>query len=969
MKDRIVVRGARQHNLKNLDIDIPRRALVVITGPSGSGKSSLAFDTIYAEGQRRYVESLSTYAKQFLERMEKPDVDRVEGISPTVAIEQRNPTKTSRSTVGTATEVHDYLRLLWARVGRTICPGDGVHPCGREVRPDTVESAADRVLGLPPGSRVLICFPLPVSAKVTHALIVENLRALGFLRVLANGREVHLDDIPEGTDLAGQDLLVVVDRLRVDPEERSRFADSLHAAFREGEGEAVVVLPDASGPTPSAFPTGGTDADNVLRFTERFQCPIHPWIHFPAPTPQLFSFNNPYGSCPTCTGFGAVLQYDPALIVPNPARSLAEGAVDPWSKPRYGARRARLAELAARMGVSMETPWAELPQEFKDAVIHGTRDFEGVLSFLEGLEEKRYKQYIRVFLRQYQSALDCPTCRGTKLREESLRVRIGGRSIADVAALTLEELNDWIAGINGPDSPLSDTEKRIAESIRRELTARIGFLNDVGIGYLTLDRQTRTLSGGEAQRISLANALGSSLVDAVYVLDEPTIGLHPVDNDRLLGLLLRLRDAGNSVLVVEHDPAAMHIADHLIELGPGSGEAGGSLVFAGAPREAMAAGTLTGRYLAGVESIPIPQRRRIEGVPRLKVYGAREHNLQGIDVEFPLRALSVVTGVSGSGKSTLVHDVLYRAVERALSGGETTAKRHLGEAVGQVDRVTGIERLKEVVLVDQSPIGRTPRSNPVTYIKAYDEVRRIFASLPESKRRGFTARHFSFNLEGGRCEACKGDGQVQVEMVFMADVFVPCEVCGGARFRPEVLEVVYRGRGSGRPGANIADVLAMTVDEAIRFFLQEDRLGEALWHLQQVGLGYLRLGQPAPTLSGGEAQRIKIARELAMGVRRSGRKLYILDEPTTGLHLHDIRKLLKVLDDLVDAGHTVILIEHNLDVIKTADWIVDLGPGAGPRGGRVVAMGRPEDVARVPESVTGRYLAQILTPGLDRAAG
>jgi excinuclease ABC subunit A len=955
MKDRIVIRGARQHNLKNLDLDIPRRALVVITGPSGSGKSSLAFDTIYAEGQRRYVESLSTYAKQFLDRMEKPDVDRVEGISPTVAIEQRNPTKTSRSTVGTATEVHDYLRLLWARVGRTICPGDGVHPCGREVKPDTVESATDRVLSLAGGSRVLICFPLPVSAKVTHGLIAENLRALGFLRVMADGRELHLEELPEGMDLATKDLLVVVDRLRVDPEERSRFAESIQSAFQEGEGEAFVVLASKHSAEAADGLPGG-----VLRFTERFRCPIHPEIHFPSPSPQLFSFNNPYGSCPECTGFGAVLQYDPSLIVPNPARSLEEGAVDPWSKPRYGARRIRLTDFAAREGVSISTPWNELPRGFRDAVINGAPGFEGVLSFLEGLEEKRYKQYIRVFLRQYQSALDCPICGGGKLRKEALRIQVGGRTIVDVAALPLNELRAWIAEIAADASPLTPRETQIAASILHELVARVGFLNDVGIGYLTLDRQTRTLSGGEAQRISLANALGSSLMDAIYVLDEPTIGLHPADNDRLLALLERLRDAGNSVLVVEHDPAAMRLADHLIELGPGSGELGGELVFEGTLAQMLEADTLTGRYLSGAEEIPIPKRRRVEGVPKIRVQGAREHNLRGIDVEIPLRALTVVTGVSGSGKSTLVHDVLYRAAERALSGGETTAKRHLGEAVGRVDRVTGTERLSEVVLIDQSPIGRTPRSNPVTYIKAYDEVRKIFAALPEARRRGFTPRHFSFNLEGGRCEACKGDGQVQVEMVFLADVFVPCEICGGSRFRPEVLEIVYRGRGHGSRGVNIADVLAMTVDEAIRFFLQEDRLGGALWHLQQVGLGYLRLGQPAPTLSGGEAQRIKIARELALGIRRTGRKLYILDEPTTGLHLHDVRKLLRVLGDLVDAGNTAILIEHNLEVIKTADWVIDLGPGAGPHGGRVVAMGPPEHITSVPGSVTGQYLAPIL---------
>ena len=946
MKDRIVVRGARQHNLKNLDLDIPRRAVVVVTGPSGSGKSSLAFDTIYAEGQRRYVESLSTYAKQFLDRMEKPDVDRVEGISPAVAIEQRNPTRTSRSTVGTATEVYDYLRLLWARVGRTCCPGPHPdQPCGREVRPDTVQSATDAVLALPAGTRVMVCFPLPLSAKVTHALVVENLRALGFLRLMADGRELHLDELPPDVDLTkSTELLVVVDRLRVDAEDRNRLADSLQTAFAEGEGEARVV--------PAGLP--------VMRFTERFRCPDHPEIEFATPSPQLFSFNNPYGSCPECTGFGAVLRFDESLIVPNTSRSLAEGAVDPWSKPRYDTRRAKLAQLAAREGVSVDAPWRELPEAFRRAVLHGARGFQGVYAFFADLEEKRYKQYIRVFIRQYQSARDCPVCGGAKLRSEALRVRAGGRTIAEVSTLPLGRLMPWLramrdgrTGADCPDPPLTEQERGIADSILKELDSRVAFLVDVGLAYLTLDRQTRTLSGGEAQRISLANALGSRLVDTLYVLDEPTIGLHPADNDRLLRLLVRLREHGNTVLVVEHDPEAMRMADHLVELGPGSGEQGGRLMFQGTPQEMLAADTLTGKYLSGRERIEVPVRRRPVDGPRLRLEGAREHNLRGDPVVLPLGALTVVTGVSGSGKSTLVHDVLYRAVERELSGGETTARRHLGETVGAFDRLSGVGHLRQVVLVDQSPIGRTPRSNPVTYIKAYDEVRRIFASLPDSRRLGFGPGHFSFNVAGGRCEACKGEGQVQVEMVFMADVFVPCEVCGGARFRPEVLEARYRGR-------SIRDVLEMTVDEAIRFFLHEDRLGEVLWHLQQVGLGYLRLGQPAPTLSGGEAQRIKVARELAMGARRGGKKLYILDEPTTGLHMDDIRKLLRVLGDLADAGHTVVLIEHNLDVIKTADWIVDLGPGAGPDGGRVVAMGRPEEVARAEGSLTGQWLAPML---------
>nr|MDQ3388986.1 excinuclease ABC subunit UvrA [Gemmatimonadota bacterium] len=747
------------------------------------------------------------------------------------------------------------------------------------------------------------------------------------------------------------ELLVVVDRLRVEAGlDAGRLADSVQTAFAEGEGEAVVIH----------------HSGQALRFTERFRCAAHPEIDFARPSPQLFSFNNPYGSCPECTGFGAVLRYDESLIVPNPARSLEEGAVDPWSKPRYEARRTRLADFAHDQGISLAAPWAGLPEEFRTGVLHGVRgraaarskgepsrkSFEGVIPFLEALEQKRYKQYIRVFLRQYQSAQPCPSCRGAKLRPPALRVRVDNLGIAEISELPIDRLQEWVEALAMGEA-LRPVEREIAETILRELRARIGFLCDVGLGYLTLDRQTRSLSGGEAQRITLANALGSRLTDTLYVLDEPTIGLHAADNDRLLRLLIRLREAGNTVLIVEHDPAAMRIADHLVELGPGSGERGGELVFQGSLPELLRADTLTGRYLSGREEIEVPARRRSVAGGRLRLEGAREHNLQGVEVEIPLGAVTVVTGVSGSGKSTLIHDVLFRALERELSGGESSAKRHLGEAVGSYHRLTGAHLLEAVVLVDQSPIGRTPRSNPVTYIKAYDEVRRLFASLPDAKSRGYGPGHFSFNVAGGRCEACSGEGQVQVEMVFMADVYVPCEICGGARFRPETLEVRYRGK-------NIRQVLDLTVDEAIRFFLHEDRLGEALWHLQQVGLGYLRLGQPAPTLSGGEAQRIKIARELAQGARRGGRKLYILDEPTTGLHLDDIRKLLRVLGDLADAGHTVLLIEHNLDVIKAADWLVDLGPGAGPNGGRIVAMGRPEEVAANSESLTGQWLAPLL---------
>ena len=930
MKDAIVVRGARQHNLKGFDLEIPRRSYTVVTGPSGSGKSSLAFDTIYAEGQRRYVESLSAYARQFLERMEKPDVDSIDGLSPAVAIEQKNPTKTSRSTVGTATEISDYLRLLWARIGRTFCP-----VCGRELKPDTVQSVVDTVMALPEGTRFAVAFPLRLSSKVTHDVVMENLRAQGFLRVGVDGRTLHLDDVAaEGLNLTRvRELLVVVDRLTVGPDAAGRMADAVGTAFREGDGDCVILTVPA-----------------VLRFTERFECP-NDGTRAPSPTPQLFSFNNPRGACPTCNGFGAVLEYDEALIVPYPERSLRDGAIDPWTKPRYDGKRRALAEFAKREGIPMDTPWRKLSSTQRDTLLRTrSRGYKGILPFLEDLEEKRYKQYIRVFLRQYQSARECPTCHGTKLKPEALQVRIDGRSIAEVAELPVDRLIEWLNGL-----ALTEFESQVAAHILKESRDRVQFLCDVGLNYLTLNRGTRTLSGGEAQRIGLANSLGSQLVDTLYVLDEPSIGLHPRDMDRLLRLLLRLRDGGNTVLVVEHDPEAMRVADYMVELGPASGEHGGEVVFAG-PMSRAAESPLTGQYLTGQRVIPLPSERRRLGPRWLNLTGAREHNLTGVDVRIPLGAMTVVTGVSGSGKSTLVHDVLYRALETRLTG-EHSAKQHLGERVGAFATLTGFEALDDVVLIDQQPIGKTPRSNPVTYVKAFDEIRRLFADAPLARQRRYTSSTFSFNVRGGRCEHCEGAGYLQVEMVFMADVYVPCDECGGKRFKPEVLEVLVHGK-------NIYDVLQMTVDQAIRFFPYEEKLGQALWQLQQVGLGYLTLGQPATTLSGGEAQRIKVARELALAKRTGGKKLYIMDEPTTGLHLEDIRKLAGVLDRLVDAGHTLVLIEHNLDVIKLADWIIDLGPDAGDRGGRVVAMGRPEDIARVEGSHTGQWLR----PVLERAA-
>jgi excinuclease ABC subunit A len=951
MKDSIVVRGARQHNLKGFDLEIPRRSFTVVTGPSGSGKSSLAFDTIYAEGQRRYVESLSAYARQFLERMEKPDVDHIDGLSPAVAIEQKNPTKTSRSTVGTATEIYDYLRLLWARIGRTFCP-----KCGREMRPDTVQSVTDTVLSLDPGARFYVAFPLRMSDEVTHEVVVDNLRAQGFVRVSLDGVGKHLDDlITEPIDVTfAKELLVIVDRLTVSDEARGRLADAVGTAFREGDGDCVilftepVMLPDhlatpTSGRTSSAAPDA---AASRIRFTERFEC-ANDGTRAPTPTPQLFSFNSPRGACERCNGFGATLEYDEALIVPNPERTLRDGALDPWTKPRYDNKRRALAEFCSREGIPMDVPWRKLPTAAREKLLRSrARGFKGILPFLVDLEEKRYKQYIRVFLRQYQTARQCLDCGGAKLQPASRQVRVAGRNIAEVCELPVDGLLEWLHALE-----LNAFEKQIADTVLREARSRAQFLCEVGLNYLTMNRATRTLSGGEAQRIGLANSLGSHLVDTLYVLDEPSIGLHSRDMARLLRLLVRLRDSGNTVLVVEHDLDAIRAADYMVELGPASGEKGGQIVFTG-PLSRASESPLTGQYLSGAREIPVPERRRRVGPQWLTLTGAREHNLKGIDIRVPLGAVTCVTGVSGSGKSTLVHDVLMRALEQKLHG-EDSAKRHLGETVGRYDSLAGWEAIEDVVMVDQSPIGKSPRSNPVTYVKAFDEIRRIFADAPLARQRRYTPGTFSFNVAGGRCEHCEGAGYLEVEMVFMADVYVPCDECGGKRFRPEVLDVLVRGR-------NIYEVLGLTVDEAIRFFPREEKLGQALWQLQQVGLGYLRLGQPATTLSGGEAQRLKVARELTATAKKTGRKLYIMDEPTTGLHLEDIRRLASVFDRLVDAGHSLVLIEHNLDVIKLADWIIDLGPEAGVDGGEVVATGTPEQVAKLERSHTGRWLRTVL---------
>lgn len=915
----LIVHDARQNNLKGITVRIPHRSLTVVTGPSGSGKSSLAFDTIYAEGQRRYVESLSTYAKQFLERIAKPNVGRLDGISPSVAIEQKNPTTSSRSTVGTATEVHDYLRLLWARAGKPYC-----RVCDSPVHADSPGSATRQIIEQMGGESVTVVFEPPASS---HEVRLETLNSLGFVRVMIGETVHHLADLPEKVSLDHPQLVVVVDRIRVSQSSRNRLVDSLSTAFAEGGGSAEVR------------------GERTLKFSQTLRCTNCniPGVRL---SPSLFSFNNPHGACEVCNGFGAVLEYDESLIVPDRERSLEQGAIDPWTKPRYTGRRTLLRSTAQKHEIGLDTPWRKLKQADRDLLLQGKSGrFLGVMRFLKDLERKRYKQYIRVFLRQYQMALTCPGCAGARLNADALAVRVGNTNIAEVSNMTPPQVLEWIDNL-----VLDEFHTSIARPILNELRARTSFLDEVGLGYLTFDRQTRTLSGGEAQRISLSNALGANLMDTLYVLDEPTIGLHPRDTARLISLLEKLRDAGNTVLVVEHDMDTIRKADWIVELGPKSGEHGGNLVYAG-PVESMGSDTATGAYLSGKRTIPAPAIRRRPGSRTIALKGATLHNIKNLDVEFPLNCLIMVTGVSGSGKSTLVHDILYRQLARHLKGTHG-AKQHLGEQIGTVSSLTGWKYLDDVVLVDQSPIGKSPRSNPITYVKGFDDVRNLFARQPLSQARGYTPTTFSFNaIGGGRCAGCDGAGHIVVEMLFMADVFVACEACDGTRYEKEVREVKIAG-------LSIADVLNLTVDEAILRFKHQDKLGRALWHLQQVGLGYLKLGQPATTLSGGEAQRLKIARQLAT-VSKGGKRLYILDEPTTGLHSSDVFVLAKVLDRLVDAGHTVIVIEHNLDLIKRADWIIDMGPEGGPGGGKVIIAGTPDQVA-ASDSHTGRFLKMTM---------
>jgi len=980
---KIIVRGAREHNLKGIDLELPRDSLIVFTGLSGSGKSSLAFDTIYAEGQRRYVESLSAYARQFLEMMQKPDVDHIEGLSPAISIEQKTTSKNPRSTVGTVTEIYDYLRLLFARVGIPYSPVTGL-----PIESQTVSQMVDRVLALPEGTRLYLLAPIVRGRKGEYRKELAELQKKGFQRVKINGTFYEIPDAPKLDKKYKHDIDVVVDRIVVRPDIATRLADSFETALALADGIAIVEFADrplsgsgqetseankdkkrnsrsrkaADSDTASDILRNKNETHERITFSARFACPVSGFT-IDEIEPRLFSFNAPAGACPKCDGLGTELKFEPDLVVPDRSLSLRDGAIYPWARtgnatPYY---EQTLEAIARHYKVNMSTPWEELPRRVQDVILYGsgseeitftyedgvrrystTKPFEGVINNIERRWRETDSEWVREELSRYQGNHPCDACHGYRLKPQALSVKIGGKHIGEVCDMSIREANKWFAEIPSTFTP---QQKEIATRILKEIRERLQFLVDVGLDYLTLSRSSGTLSGGESQRIRLASQIGSGLTGVLYVLDEPSIGLHQRDNARLLETLKHLRDLGNTVIVVEHDEDAILAADHVVDIGPGAGIHGGRVVAQGTPLDIMAnPESLTGQYLVGTRSIPVPKQRRAPTPDKtLKVIGARANNLKNITAEIPLGLLTCVTGVSGGGKSTFLIDTVYKAVARKLNG--------VREQPGEHDRIEGLEHLDKVIDIDQSPIGRTPRSNPATYTGAFTPIREWFANLPEAKARGYQPGRFSFNVKGGRCEACQGDGVIKIEMHFLPDVYVTCDVCKGKRYNRETLEVTYRDK-------SIADVLDMTVEEGAAFFQAVPAIRDKLETLARVGLGYIKIGQQATTLSGGEAQRVKLAKELSR--RATGRTLYILDEPTTGLHFHDVAKLLEVLHELVDAGNTVVVIEHNLEVIKTADWIIDLGPEGGDAGGRVVAVGTPEDVAANPESYTGQYLKELL---------
>lgn len=938
-RDKIIVRGARQHNLKNIDVEIPRDKFVVITGLSGSGKSSLAMDTIYAEGQRRYVESLSAYARQFLGQMDKPDVDYIEGLSPAISIDQKSGSRNPRSTVGTVTEIYDYLRLLYARIGRPHCPS-----CGRPITRQTVEQMVDQIMAMEHGGRMLVLSPVVRGRKGEHGRVFEDIKRAGFVRVRVNGRVLEVGEQPLLDKNKKHTIEAVVDRLVLANSIEKRLADSLETAVKFSGGLAVIAM---------------LDGPEIL-FSQNLACP-ECGVSIEEITPRMFSFNSPFGACPSCTGLGTTMEFDPDLIIPDKRKSIDDGAVAPWSRGSSTYYPQMLEAVAAHFRFPTDVPVSDLDPKFIDIILNGAPghhiqfsytnpyghmreryiEFDGVIKNLDRRYRETTSDAARLELEEYMSARPCPKCNGTRLKPESLAVKIGGLSISEMTRLSVVAVREFLQRLE-----LTERERLIAQQILKEINERLTFLDNVGLDYLTLDRTAGTLAGGEAQRIRLATQIGSGLVGVLYILDEPTIGLHQRDNQRLLATLGRLRDLGNTLVVVEHDEETMWAADHIIDIGPGAGEHGGRIIAEGTIKQIMdTPGSITGEYLSGRRMIPLPEKRRGANGKWLSVYGARQHNLKDIDVHIPLGVFCCVTGVSGSGKSTLVNEILAKKLLQQLNGSRQNPGEH--------DRIEGIENLDKIIEIDQSPIGRTPRSNPATYTGVFDLIREIYSVTPEAKMRGYKPGRFSFNVRGGRCEACRGDGIIKIEMHFLPDVYVPCEVCKGQRYNRETLDVHYKGK-------SIAQVLDMTVEEGVEFFKNIPRIHRKLVTLRDVGLGYIKLGQPATTLSGGEAQRVKLATELSR--RSNGRTLYVLDEPTTGLHIADIHKLLDVLFRLVESGDTVLVIEHNLDVIKSADYIIDMGPEGGERGGTVVITGTPEEVAECRESYTGRFLRRVLDP-------